>query len=81
MRRIPNVRAIARVTPDRQDFPDTQTAAPRRFTAHRTHRRVVGNRMDSIATFNWSIALGFAIVSDARVRNRTEPSAASRLAA
>jgi len=81
MRRIANVRAIVRVTPDRQDFPDTQTAAPRRFAAHCTRRQVVGNRMDGIATFNWSIAIDFAIVNDARVRNRTESSAASRLVA
>ncbi|WP_155420200.1 hypothetical protein [Burkholderia cepacia] len=60
----------------RQDFPDMQAAAPSRFTAHRGCRQVVGNRMDIIATFNWSLAIDFAIVNDARVRSRTVPSAA-----
>ncbi|WP_158361647.1 hypothetical protein [Burkholderia pyrrocinia] len=75
------VPALRRQCAGRQDFPDMQAAAPSRFIVHRGCRRVVGNRMDSIATFNWSIAIDFAIVNDARVRNRTEPSAASRLAA
>ncbi|HHT9028256.1 TPA: hypothetical protein ACT5CO_007012, partial [Burkholderia cenocepacia] len=47
-------------------------------TARRGRRRVVGNRMDVIATFNWSIEIDFAIVGDARVRSRTVPLSAPR---
>ncbi|CAG9245418.1 hypothetical protein BDI4_1800007 [Burkholderia diffusa] len=38
----------------------------------------MGNRMDVIATFNWSIRIDFAIVNAARVRNRTVPSPVPR---
>ncbi|WP_170297466.1 hypothetical protein [Burkholderia latens] len=34
--------------------------------------------MEVIATFNWSIESGFAIVNTARVRNRTVASSAPR---
>ncbi|MCA8000558.1 hypothetical protein [Burkholderia metallica] len=64
--------------PYRQDFPDSQANVPGFLTACRGCPMVVGNRMESIATFNWSIANHFAIVGDARVRYRTVPLAAPR---
>lgn len=64
--------------PARQDFPDSRSVASSFLTAYRGCPLVVGNRMESIATFNWSIANDFAIVGDARVRHRTVPLAAPR---
>ncbi|MGU3780720.1 hypothetical protein [Burkholderia metallica] len=64
--------------PFRQDFPDSQANVPGFLTACRGCPLVVGNRMESIATFNWSIANDFAIVGDARVGHRTVPLAAPR---